>query len=278
MFRKKKFWLAGAPSVGGGGGPTPGTEALAFLARTIGLDTPHTTMYINLINGLVADSVWAKLDALYFFATDTTTNALFNLKSATLYNASAHGSLTFTANQGYAGVDGSGTAYLDSAFNPSTAGGNFQQNAAHVSAWSNTNAQSGAGGGGAIGIASTSSSNVTEIYPRYPTNTAYFRINDGTGSTGAANSSSIGFFVATRSGISTQNGYINAVDQGITSVASGALVNATIAMLGFNFNPAGHNSGSGLQYSAASIGGSLTPTDVTNLYARLGTARTAVGL
>jgi hypothetical protein len=236
-------------------------------------------MYRNLINGLVSDSggLWAKLDALYFLATDTAAHALLNLKS-TSFNATAVGSPTFTADQGYAGTDASAVKYLDSGFNPATAGGAYTQNSAHVLVWSNTNAQSTSSGGGAIGVASTSSTNVTEIYPRYPTNTFYARINDGAGSSGVANNDSTGLFVATRSGASAQNGYKNAVDQGITPVASGALPSTNIAIIGFNMVTGGHNSGSALQYSAASIGGSLTATNVTNLYALLGAARTAVGL
>ena len=54
-------------SGGGGGGHSP--QALAYLARTVGGNEGGNGANIaTLIDGLVSDGVWAKLDALYVLA------------------------------------------------------------------------------------------------------------------------------------------------------------------------------------------------------------------
>jgi hypothetical protein len=274
------LFLAGAPT-----GCSPGTQASAFFTRvsaaSITLDAPHTAMYCNLINGLVANGVFAKLDVLYFFATNAATGtastlALMNLVSSS-FNATNH-SATFIADQGFTGVSASTTVYIDTGFTPSTAGGNYTQNSAHASIWSNNNpAQTG---NITFGQSNSTSSPTTStgIYTKFTDGKAYFRINDGaTASAGVTNASQLGFFLATRSGASTQNGYINAVDQGIVSVASNSLLTNSMAVLAA-LNNASIQGGSNIQASAFTIGGSLTSTDVANLMNTLETSRQAVGL
>src|SRR5229473_5562637 len=69
-------WLPLAQAPGGGC-----SQATTFLARTSGLSGTETTAYTNLICGLVTDGVYPSLDALYIFATNTTTTANLNLIS-----------------------------------------------------------------------------------------------------------------------------------------------------------------------------------------------------
>ena len=59
--------LLGAGKAGGGGGITcSSSQGNAFLARLTGSpDNAHKTAYCTLIDGLVTDGVWSKLDALY---------------------------------------------------------------------------------------------------------------------------------------------------------------------------------------------------------------------
>jgi len=257
-----------------GRGLVASPQATAFLTRTSGLDTKHTNMYINLINGLVSDGVWGKLDALYFLATQNSTTALLNLVSSS-FAITANGAPAFVADQGYTGVNNSTTVYLDTGFNPSTAGGNFSQNSAHISFWSNTNPATGLT---AMSVNATSGTQVN-IFPRFSDSKAYWRINDSNAalSAGVTVGTQIGYYVANRSGASTQNGFINAVDQGVVSVASGAVVNFNMTILGQNISGT-HSGGYPGQCSVASIGGSLSSTDVTNLYNRISTARTTLGL
>src|SRR5262245_58714994 len=95
------------------------TEAAQFLARTSGLDTAHTNAYTALIDGLVADGIWSKLDLLHIYATQDSTNALLNLISSS-FTGITHGSPTFTADRGFTGVSGSSTVYIDTQFNPNS--------------------------------------------------------------------------------------------------------------------------------------------------------------
>jgi hypothetical protein len=220
---------------------------------------------------------------LYFFATNTVTGpntalAKMSLVSST-FNAATSGVPTFTADQGYASTDNASNVALNSNFNPSTAGGHYTQNSAHVSVWANNNVTS-VSGGIAIGC-NTAAGTGTAIFPKYSNGNAYWRINDASpGSGGIAMASSIGYSLANRSsasGTTSSQGYKNAVDQGVTAVSSGALTNQPIGICA-NSASSSFGTASACQISCASVGGSLTPTQVTALYNRLATARTAVGL
>ena len=244
----------------------------AFLARTSGLDTTHTNAYKALINGLVLDGVFAKLDALYVFCTADAATALLNLCSSS-FNAT-NNSATFTADQGFAGTSASTTVYIDSGFNPSTAGGHYTQNACHAGVWVNADV----GGQVDIALGISGSGSLTDLYPKYTDGNTYARIQDGTGSGGVAVASAAGHLIAVRTASNSQKIYKNASDLGLTpSDTSGALLNKNIYILAEN-GPAGAANGYPGQLSVAHFGGALTATDVTNLNSRLGTFRTAVGL
>ena len=63
-----------------GAAPSHSAEALAYLARTVGGNEGGNGANIaTLIDGLVSDGVWAKLDALYVLAQQNETDALLNL-------------------------------------------------------------------------------------------------------------------------------------------------------------------------------------------------------
>lgn len=256
-----------------------GPAAAAFLARTSGLDTLHTNAYATLINGLVVDGVWPKLDVLYVFATKDAATALLNLTSAS-FNGVANGAPAFAPDLGYTGVDGSTTVYIDSTFNSTTAPSpNFSQNSSHLSAWSNTNAIAGASGGIMIGVASAGlTAPASHLIAKFSDGKDYFRINDNVFGGGVVNANSTGHYVGSRSGASAQAGYRNAVDQGIASQASGAPPNAPISILAVMNVGGAVSFGSALQIGSASIGGNLSPTDVTNFYNRLRSYMTAVGV
>ena len=281
------FLLMGAGDAGLAGDAAATTAFLARVtAASLTIDSTHTTMYRNLINGLVSDGLISgstpKLDALYFFATNTVTGsntalALMSLVSST-FNATSQFP-TFTADQGYASTDNAANTDINSNFNPSTAGGHYTQNSAHISVWANNNLTA-VSGGIAIGCSTAAGTN-SAIFPKFSDGKAYFRINDvASASGGITMASSIGHSLANRSaasGTTSSQGYKNAVDQGVTAVSSGALTNTAMGVCG-NGTAGSFGTSTACQISCASIGGSLTSTDVTNLYNRLATARTAVGL
>jgi hypothetical protein len=268
-------------ATGAGSSNVVGTRNTAgeFIARTSGLDSTHTTAYTDLIDGLIADGVWSKLDVLYIFATSSTGNALLNLIS-TSFTGTSHGSPSFAADRGYTGVDASSTVYIDSGFNPTTASSpHFVTNSCHVSAWCVTAVTAGSAAAGVLIGAGAGAGNQTALFARYNDGKAYFRINDGTASAGITNASSIGHWIADRTGSSASVAYKNGASFGTPNAASGTLQNNTINVLTYNNSGSGlASTGTGGQLAMASIGSGLTATDASNFYSRLRTYMTAVGV
>jgi hypothetical protein len=255
--------------------PGPCSAAATFLARTSGLDTTHTNAYVALICGLVADGVWPKLDLLHIYATLDGTTALLNLVS-TSFTGIANGSPVFTADRGFLGVDASTTVYIDTGYNPVVSPGNYTSNLAHMSAWSLTNATASSSGGIIIGRDSLTT-NIASVFPKFSDGKAYFRVNTSTGTAGVTNADSRGHFLASRTGASAVAGYINGSNVLSDASASVAMPSQTFKTLARSHDSS-VDQGGGYQLAMASLGGALSPTDVTNFYNRLRTYMTAVGV
>lgn len=257
----------------GASGLVAGAEATAFLARTTGLDATHTNAYTALINGLVTDSVFSKLDVLHVYATQNSTTALLNLVSSS-YNGTRTGA-TFVADRGMTGVNASAADYINTNFNPSTAGGQFVQNSAHFSAWVTTDG--GTNIGSVLGANNSGSTIQNNLYPKYSDNNCYVRINSG-GIGGVANADSSGHYIGNRSSSVQVNTYRNGssiLSNG--AAASTALVNLNMYALATNENGTADGNGAH-QLAMISIGSSLSGTDATNFYNRLRTFMTVVGV
>lgn len=153
------------------------TQATAFFQRLASQPSAaRQALYNATISSLVSAGLWSKLDALYMFAAADQATALTNLVPAS-FGATAVGTPAFTADRGFTGSAGK---YVDSNFNPSIAGGLFQQNSASVFAWGS----SVAGVDGAtVGNATNTTSNPAEIYPRYTDNTMYGNLGESSEST-----------------------------------------------------------------------------------------------
>lgn len=259
--------------VTGGGGPSPGVNAAAFLARTSGLDTTHTNAYIDFINGLDTDGLFSKFDFLHIYATQNSTTALLNLVS-TNFNGTSNGSPTFTADRGFTGTDASATKYIDTGFNPTTASSpQFVQNSAHLSAW-NLTASNNANP--IIGSVGSGGNNQNNIYPQYTDNITYCRIN-GSNHGGTFNAiSPTGHYIGNRSSSSAMQSYRNGSALTPQTNTSQAPLNGNFYTIASNNN--GTPSGCGLQMAAASGGSSLNSTEAGNFYSRLRTYMTAVGV
>ncbi len=256
----------------GSGGSSGSAEATAFLARTTGLDATHTNAYTALIDGLVSDGVWSKLDALYIFATQDATTANLNLIS-TSYPASPSGSPTFTADNGYTGAS-SGPKNIHTGFIPSTASSpKFTRNSAHISMWGLNNINPG----GATVMGSGTSGAITGMHIRYVDNNSYYYCNSSGNDLVVANASSVGHFLANRSTSSAAQGYKNGSSVVTNNSSTSTAVTAQeIYVCGQNDNGAAF--GVGNQTAMASIGSSLNSTEAGNFYTRLRTYMTAVGV
>jgi hypothetical protein len=256
--------------VAGGGGYS--TEAQQFFDRITDPGSTRKTHYATLIDGLVSDGIWTKLDALWITAADIAGNAVINLKSSS-FSMTNH-SATFEADRGYTG-DGA-TAYIDTGYNPTTASGNFTTNAGHISAWGRTSRASATEA--LIGLGNSGTSYRSVLMPRFA-DFLYCTINsDSGGPQTFSNTSSNGFFVNNRSGLNAVQGYRNGSSLGTEAATSDARAgpNANFALLANN-EDGGRIWYTSDQIAAASIGGSLNATEVGNFYTRVQTYMTAVG-
>ena len=254
-----------------GGGP-----AADFIARTTGMDGTHVTAFTNLINGLVSDGIWAKLDMLHVYATNSSANALLNLVG-NVYNGTTAGSPTFTADRGFRGAEASATMYIDTGFNPATASSpKFTLNSAHISAWAADNAAPGYSQYAIMGLAGSSAD--TLIIPRsqFGGDTRY-SVNNSTQII-VVRATQEGYFLANRSASNAVQGYKNGASDGTGSATASGLINGTFTTLSTNLAGTGNHFGGPHQCAMASIGASLTGTEVGNFYTRLRTYMTAVGV
>lgn len=272
------------PLTGGGGaahvnvaGGCP--QATTFIARTSG---ENTTALTTMICGLVTDGIitgdltsggtkcGSSLDRFYIMAMANSTDALLDVCG----NASlvSHGSPTFTANAGYIGVNGSTTVWLDTGFNPSTAGGNYVLNSAHLSAWSLTNATS-------TGVAMGANNNGTGtayLDLEFTDTKTYTALNDADTDVGHVTANSSGFFVSTRSGSSSLIVYRNGSLLYSPNLTSNSLPARNIFLLAESDSIGNPKGGAAWQLAEASFGANLTSGFVTALNSRICTYLTTV--
>lgn len=243
-----------APASTGGGC----AEATTFLARL----SSHTwdTAYTTMICGLVTDGVWAKLDLLYIFATQNSTDALLNLPSVktTVLSATAP---TFTANTGFAGNGTSATINV-TGYDYST-GPQFTQNSASIFGWSTL---SSADNGFLVGNSASFNSTLTLTPFSFGSSTSA-SVNGGTGITSSTLANGLGLFTASRTSSVQLDVYQNATNTGSSGAnASSAITSANAWFLG-----TGGLGFYGGGIAAGGAGAGLTGTDVTNLYNRVHT-------
>jgi hypothetical protein len=239
-------------------------EAIAFLARTSGLDATHTNAYYDLIDGLVTDGVWSKFDVLYITATQNTTTAQLNLVSSS-YALSLNGSPVFTADRGYqGGATGNGTVYI---YTGLPAGFNFTTASAHLSGWSvNDTADDQPMMGMKDGF-----NMWAYVSPKTVAGNSAFHLNTA-GATTVATSSGQGHFIANRpasSGATTIKGHRNGAVT-VTNASSNAVQppNTTIHLLAY-MNQFNNKIGWSGQMAAASAGSGLTDAEALAFYNRL---------
>lgn len=258
---------AGLLSAGSGGrseavGPAGNSaEVQQFYERLLTLpDASRQTLYASLINGLVADGVWALLDALYIFAAADSATSLINLVQSS-FAASLIGSPTFTADRGWLGT-GIFTN-INSNFNPSTAAGKFTQNDAMAGVWNRTAAAANVGP--VINTAGMEAA--ISIYPRYTGDFRVYSINtDGNTNNIAAQVDSSGWLTIQRTAADASELGRNGSQLTTTNRVSATVINSNI-----------HFVQGPWEGSAGAIGKSMTAGQQTAIYNRLSTWMTAVG-
>ena len=252
---------AGVPGGGGGG---YSAEAQQFLDRLTDPGTTRKDAYAAIIDALVTAGVWSKLDALWIMAADSAGNGLVNLKSSSypLTLVPGSGNPTFDADEGFTAENNS--HYIDTGFNPSTAGGQFSQNSAHFSFWSRT-ASPSPNNVALMGNGAAGTSGESNLFPAYSGADFYGRVNVNSSSAFGTVPDASGHFIANRSSSTALQGYRNgaAVGSGVTATSQ--------APLSANFlicRATGGVSGDA-KFAAASIGASLSSGEAAALYAAL---------
>lgn len=264
----------------GGAAPSHSAEAIAYLARTVGGNEGGNGANIaTLIDGLVSDGVWAKLDALYVLAQQNAADSLLNL-IGTNYSlvqvgvlerpGPRTGSVIFTSYQGYNGFSVHGS-YLDTGFNPSTATSpQFAQNSGSFGVWIYNIPVIDGGSGGDIGN-STSAAGLSNIIAGYNDGFFYCRVN-ASGAPGAATPGVRGLYTGDRSAAANLVPYVNGSARATVTSASVAPASVSFRVGDIGGAPTENT------LSAAFIGASLGAAGQLALYNRLRTYMTAVGV
>jgi hypothetical protein len=295
---------ASAQIIGGGvwgdvkprAAPAGCTQATTFLARTSGLNGTETTAYTNLICGLVTDGIitgtmagsgsgsagcGSLLDALYIFATNSTTTANLNICS-TSYGLTTTAAPTFTVDHGYTG-DGA-TTFLDTTtLIPSTFGGNYSLNSASFGVYV-LSSRTTAAVAGASEIGSATSFTGDQAVLRLldtnlDTGLSSVQINDNQSTrTNFTITNVQGNYLANRSSSSAALLYRDG-----SPLATITNTSVSVPDVSFVFFAMHNFSGSIVdfspdQISAGFVGGSLTPTQATAVMSRINTYMTALGI
>ena len=223
------------------------SQALAYLARTVGGNEGGNAANITtLIDGLVSDGVWSKLDCLYVLAQQNATDALLNL-IGTNYTISGTG--TFVAYKGFTSL----TSLLNTQFNASTATGpNFIQNSSSLGVWIYASLAETIPEINNIPVTGTGADSM--IYDDYTDGNFYARVNDS-GSSGVPIPGSKGLFVGDRSSSNAVVPYWNGTAQTLQSGTSSPPTNGVFYIGGALVS--GNPVVSGSTICAAFIGASL---------------------
>lgn len=220
--------LRSAPTLGMGltlgGRPAFEPEALALFARMSVQPSDNRKGLINtLIAGLKGAGVWSRLDAFYMPAAHDAQAASLNWV-ADAYNLTAVNNPAFEVDRGYTG--NGINAYLDTGFNPATAGGKFSLNDAHLGVWCLTDASEDKNDIGNLNA---------RIFARNAGGTISARLNDTIAASGLPQvETAVGHTVISRDSASGYRIYNDGQERSSNTSAAMSMSNSTLIMLGAN--------------------------------------------
>ncbi len=215
----------------------------------------------TMVEGLVDDGTWAKLDGWWVFANHVTGADSLRDWITPANTATAYNTPTWTQWQGWTG-NGS-NAYIDLEFNLSSDGVNYTQNSASIGEYNRTNIEE------LRVVVGANESHDSYIIPRYATNLATMRINS-TGAGTVANTDSRGMYIANRVLSTHQDLYKNKVRIQNYARASTGVPNLSLYCLCQN-KTGSANSFCTQQLSIVFTGSGLTQTDIDNITDRFET-------
>lgn len=223
-------------------------------AFTVPASDARATTIDRLVFNLEEAGIWAKLDAFWMMAAHDAAAALVNWKNPGTHDLTLHGGTvpTFTTD-GYYETNGT-NGYIDTNFNPATAGGNYTQNAAMFGLVSDSTAgvdNSAAGWhDGTDGVT---------IRPRGAANNLFSaRVNSASSYSSATVTTARGSFIATRSNATTVQNYVNGSLHGVAGTVASTALNSANLRIG----AATAVAFAAIRVRAAFVGGLLTATEV----------------
>ena len=240
----------------------------AVVAKGSTVTTTRQILVNRLISGLKADGIWSKLDQLWLFAAENTESALTDIVN--LATPNPVNSPAFTIDRGYT-FDGL-LSYMDTLVNPSTLGGNFTQDSAHMAVYAHTIPHSPSF---ATDIGAFDGSEQCIIQAGGGGSTLRtIEMNDF--SEGRFAPMSPGIMIASRTGPATRALYNNGNLTVSDTAASTGLISCKI-FVGARSNNNTAAFLTGFQCAAASLGGGLSSSDQAKLSARINAYMKAIG-
>jgi hypothetical protein len=258
---------------------TDSAELLQFLARITAPSGARKTAYATLIDGLVADGIWTKLDALWIIAAAAAATAHTNLKQ-TSFTLSAVGGVSFAVDLGYTPVTAT-SDYLNTNYTPTTASGNMALNSGSMGVYILTNDTAGDNASCEMGCVLVGDQLVIQT-GLFSSTWFAFGCNDAGGNAAVGPGTSRGMWAISRtaaSGAGAKTAYRN----GSSITSAGTTSTSMVALpvfIGSNNNngTTGQGPPNPHQYAAAFLGGGLTGAEVTTLSSRINAYMTTLGI
>jgi len=247
------------------------TDGQAFITTANITDATQKSAICQLVLDLKAASIWTKMTAIYPFVGGNATAHSYNLKNTAMFQITWNGTVTQDAN----GITGNGTTgYGNTNLNPLTT---LTLNNTHLSIYSRT--QGANESRTDFGSVSSGGTSAFLLYARYTNLFMSYKYNQGTAGSFAnvANTDARGFFVASRRANNDFELYKNgssSVTQTNTNGGNLPSLNVFICAANFNSSPTEF---SNRNYSFASIGASLTDSEVSAFYTAVQAYETTLG-
>lgn len=251
-------------------------DAQAFITAA-GITNPTQQTAINtLVLSLKANSIWAKMKAIYPFVGGTASSHKFNLKNPLDTNAAFRLSFVGGWTHSATGALPNGTnGYANTFFKPLTNGLTYNNN--HISFYSRTSSSLVGGGFYEMGCGNNVVSDGLTLWSRRSANTAgYDSGNYVTNRLTFLNTDGKGFYCGT-SPNTTSKFFKNGVSQGSKLLIFGLLNDANVFIGGFNEYDTSTIYYSFREQAFASIGNGLNDTEAANFYTAVQAYQTTLG-
>jgi hypothetical protein len=259
-----------ARSASGGGFDA---DAQAFITAAAITDPTQQAAINTLVVDLKGYSIWTKMQALYPFVGGTASTHKFNLKNPLDTDAAFrlvfNGGFTHSSN----GITGNGTnGFADTKFNPISQSSNL--NSFSLSVYSRTNLSDTMFD---IGNADSWANGVkaSVIMTRYANGNRYIAI--GGNYTLNAETNSQGYYCGGTNGSATQILYKNGSNVLSGTSNQAGFSNSNLYISAVNDITLGAKQYSSKNYSFASIGDGLSPTEAANFYTAVQAFQTTLG-